>query len=66
MRSTAADFQKSYYGKGGVEGRKFLNEAPVLRVERIPWIKSIDDEDIAIDEDQSGPLSRTDPFPAKS
>ena len=66
VRSTPADFQQSQDGNGGVEGRKLFGKAPVLRVESVPWIKSIDDEDIAIDEDQSGPLSRTDPFPAKS
>lgn len=66
VRSTPADFQQSQDGNGGVEERKFFNKASVLRVESVPWIKSIDDEDIAIDEDQSGPLLQIDPFPATS
>ena len=66
VRSSPADFQQTQYGNGGVERRKLFDKAPVLRVKGIPWIKSIDDEDIAIDEDQSGPLSRIDPFPAMS
>ena len=62
MRSSSANFQQRQYGNGGVEGRKLFDEAPVLGIESVSWIKSIDDEDIAIDQDQSGPLSQIGPF----
>jgi len=62
MRSRPAHFQESQYRNSSVEGRKLFDEAPVLGIESVPWIKSIDDEDIAIDQDQSDPLLQIDPF----
>jgi hypothetical protein len=62
MRRSPAELEKSQDRNGGLERGESFDEVPVLGMESIRGVKSVDYEDIAIDEDQTGPPLEIDPF----